>query len=65
MRLSGIGSQNHNGLNDRRTKENIKQALISEFGFDANGNALVDFLCRYSHRAHKLDQITNISFRSY
>ena len=37
MRLSGIGSNNHTGLNDRRTKENIKQQLIMEFGLDANG----------------------------
>lgn len=52
MRLSGIGSHNHTGLNDRRTKDNVKQALIVEFGIDANGiswikinNQLLQHLC--------------------
>ncbi|CAI2386807.1 unnamed protein product [Moneuplotes crassus] len=34
MQLSGIGSSNHTGLNDRRTKERIREQLIMEFGID-------------------------------
>ena len=44
MKLSSIGSINHTGLNDRRTKEKIKEALIMEFGIDANGIFLIYLL---------------------
>ena len=37
MMLSGIGSNNHTGLNDRRNKDMIKQALNVEFGPDEVG----------------------------